>query len=228
EDARARGDLFAEVLLRLHCGCFLALAANDPDRAEQDLSVITDTWAVDRFVLQHAWRMVSAVDVALYRGDGERAWSIVEETWPKLQASQLLRVQSMRVRAKMARGRAALATGRLDVAARETREVAREAFPLAQGWARVLEAGLLEARGDVNGASSVFDQAAADLDVHDACLWCWTARRRRGELVGGEEGAALVAEAERSMKAEGITDPTAFARIFVVSRPASASVRLRA
>jgi eukaryotic-like serine/threonine-protein kinase len=218
EDARARGDLYGEVLLRLQCSWFVALAADDPTSADEDLAVITETWAHDRFLLQHAWRMISAVEVALYRGDGEGAWAIIEETWPKLRASQLLRAQSMRVRGKMARARAALATGRIDVVAREAKDIASERFPLAKGWALLLQACLLDARRARSAAADAFGLAADELETQKARLWSWSARLRHGELLGGDEGAALVAGAEEAMRAEGIVDPSALARIFVVSR----------
>ncbi len=218
EDARARGDLYAEVLLRLQCSWFVALANGDVDAADDDLEVISDTWSVDRFLLQHAWRMVSAVEVALYRGDGERAWAILEENEEKLRESQFLRAQSLRVRVAMARARAALATGRLVIALRQVKALMNERFPLAKGWMLLVEAGLHDARGDKAAAAIAYGTAADELDAHKARLWCWSARRRRGELLGGEEGAALVKAADDAMQAEGIVSPEKMARMFVVAR----------
>jgi eukaryotic-like serine/threonine-protein kinase len=213
EDAQSRGDLYADVFLRLQCTYLVALAQDDAPRALADLEVIGATWSVDRFLLQHAWRMVSLVDVALYRGDGEAAWKVIEETWPKLVASQLHRPQSMRVRARMARARAALATGRLEEAEKEARELSRERFPVARGWATLVEAGLREARGDVTGAVASYGEAAGALEEHKARLWSWAALHRRGTLLGGKEGERVVAKAEEAMKAEGVTKPSSMARM---------------
>ena len=58
EDARSRGDLYAEVFLRMQCSWLLALAAGDPERAEVHVATITEVWSVERFLLQHAWQMI--------------------------------------------------------------------------------------------------------------------------------------------------------------------------
>jgi hypothetical protein len=113
----------------------------------------------------------------------------------------------------MARARAALATGRLDEAEREVRELSRERFPVARGWATLVEAGLREARGDTTGAVASYGEAAGALEEQKARLWSWAAMHRRGTLLGGEQGDRLVAEADEAMKAEGIHKPSSMARM---------------
>ncbi len=41
------------------------------------------------------------------------------------------------------------------------------------------------------------------------------ARRRRGEIAGGAEGAALAARADAAMRAQGVARPERFAAMFL-------------
>jgi hypothetical protein len=50
---------------------------------------------------------------------------------------------------------------------------------------------------------------AVDMNLHRA-----VAQRRRGELIGGSEGQALIAASETWMRAEGIRSPERLAYVF--------------
>ena len=52
--------------------------------------------------------------------------------------------------------------------------------------------------------------ARADMMLHVAA-----ARRRRGELIGGTEGHALIEDADRRMNAQGIVNPARFAAMLI-------------
>jgi hypothetical protein len=49
----------------------------------------------------------------------------------------------------------------------------------------------------------------AEMKLHAAC-----ARRRKGELLGGDRGLALIAEADAAMEAQGIRKPQQWADMY--------------
>src|SRR5262249_15221047 len=86
EDARARGDLHAEMILRLHCGTCAALARDDPDAARDGLRTL-DRWSNVGFHLAHLIELHNQVETALYCGDGASALRFVDRQWPDLRRS---------------------------------------------------------------------------------------------------------------------------------------------
>lgn len=225
EDARARGDLYGEVLLRLQCSWFVALANDDSATAETELSVMTDDWSADRFLLQHAWRMVNLAEVALYSGDPERAIKVIEEAWPKLQSSMFMRAKSMRARVHNVVGRIALASAlraaddaerrrQLDIASREARSLGRVRWPLAKGLSLLLQAGVAAARTERDAALTLYAEASTELDGKGARLYAMAARMRLAQLRGGAEEDKLVTDAANALKDESIVDPAKMTRVF--------------
>jgi eukaryotic-like serine/threonine-protein kinase len=82
--------------------------------------------------------------------------------------------------------------------------------PLTRGFSRLAEAGLTSARGDADPIAA-WARAEQALLAADCKHYAAAAKRRRGVLTGGDEGAALVAEAEAWLAAEGGRDPVRLA-----------------
>jgi eukaryotic-like serine/threonine-protein kinase len=81
--------------------------------------------------------------------------------------------------------------------------------------ARILSAAVAARRGDKALAVELLDSILADGDmVGDSRILLACARLRRGQLVGGELGAALVRQGERALAAHGVKDPMRFARVY--------------
>jgi hypothetical protein len=165
----------------------------------------------------HFWALFGETAADLYAGDALAARSRLASRWPALQGSNILRVQFHRVWMTFLRGAttlgAALASAGSDRAGllREAERIAAqlddEAMPYALPGGALLRAGTLGARGRREEALPHLDAAAAgfrgvDMTLHAAC-----ARRRKGEILGGEEGRRLVAEADAAMAAQGIMRP---------------------
>ncbi len=232
ENARSRGDLYGEVLLRLQCAWFVALARDDVAKAEAELAVVTDEWSKDRFLLQNAWRLVNAIEVHLYKDEPERAIEEIDLTWQRLEESMFLRAASMRARMHNAVGRAALAAydatkdeAHLDRAARAAGIVAPVKWPLARGFAHLLEAGIHVRRGQRDAAIRSFEEASTELDEQGARLYAMAARARLGAILGGARGNELVTRSFAEMIDEHILVPAKMVRVFApgpeISSPAN-------
>jgi len=220
-EAEERGDRYLATNLRSYVTNAHWLVKGDPGAARVQAALAIEGWSKAGFHLQHLHDMVARAQIGLYEGDPEEAYRVLEASWSKLTASLSLRMQTARVYATHLRARAALAraasmTGRLSALRREPllREVRRAAEMLdgervawAAPLAEALRAGLAAIRGDADTAVEALDRAARGFRANGMELFAAAARRRLGEVMGGERGAALRGEAERWMRAQGVADP---------------------
>jgi hypothetical protein len=231
DEARERDDLTAATSLRARAGYLPCLMADDPDMARHEVRDAMAQWPRTGFHAQHSWELYALGEIALYTGCGAEAWTIVSERWPGLKRSMLLRVQGARIESVYLRGRAAIAAAldartpaaargqRLAQAARDAGALQRESAAWARAAAASLHAALASARGDRRTAVATFERAErAFLDV-DMPLHAAAVRRRRGELIDGVEGAALVADADRWMRAQDIRAPARVTAMLACSKP---------
>jgi hypothetical protein len=180
----------------------------------------TRRWSASQFTMQHCYALVSRVDCDLYAGDAEVGLARVDAAWPALERSLSLRNVGMLILSVDARARLLLAAGHRDPLARERlqRDVAKlraNPSPLAASLVALLEAGAAASRGDAETARRLFLDAETACDGMDLALHAACARRRRGQLEGGDVGARLVAEADERLHAQGIARPDRWARTIV-------------
>ena len=167
--------------------------------------------------LVHDWfGLTAAAQLDLYEGQGHSANALMSRGWPALKRSLILHLQLVRVEAHHLRGRCALAAAREDGAHapdllrhadRDAGRVLREKVPCSRPLVDLLRAGIAAARGELGVAASRCAEAAAGFDAAGMALYAAAARRRRGQLVGGDEGRALVAAAEAWMLGQRIKNP---------------------
>src|SRR5262249_23045446 len=140
-----------------------------------------------------------------------------------LAKSLLMRVQVVRTesrwlaaRVSLARARAAVSperAGAVGEAERVARQLDREKTPVCHVWALRLRAGVSSLGEDAGAAAVLLRTAASAADENDMGLCAAVARRRLGVLLRGDEGAALVAQADEWMRGEGIVNPSRMADV---------------
>lgn len=225
-----RGDRWASTMIGAYVTWSGGLAlSDDPMRAQQELDERMRLWPPDRFYLPHFWAGHGGVHIALYAGDVGRASWLMAVDWRRLERGQYLRIRWIHVLSLDLRARCALAAAAAGGGERLLRQATSDAarlerfgFAAAHALALLTRAGVCAVRGDRSGAEARLGAAddafrAADMGLHAAL-----ARRRRGEVLGGEEGRALVAEAETWMTAEGVKNP---ARMSAALAPGFAPTR---
>ncbi len=94
----------------------------------------------------------------------------------------------------------------LHTAVGDARRLERERMPCPAAMARLIRAGVAAVRGD-SRAVDLLAEAAACFEAVDMRLCAAAARRRRGELSGGDEGSSLIADADAWMAGQGIRNP---------------------
>jgi hypothetical protein len=213
--AKVRGDLYGQSVLDTQIGTQVRLADADPDGARRELRAIMARWSHDGFHLQHVWELNSETLIDLYLGNGRAAYERLLERWPALKKSLFLSTQVPRDYALYLRAISALSAARdsshpaplLDAARRDVARLRRECVPWASAVAELASAGIFAVSGDNDAAIRGYKLAADALDAVGMATYAAAARRRLGELLGGQRGLAQVAEAEADLTRHGIRDP---------------------
>jgi hypothetical protein len=92
-------------------------------------------------------------------------------------------------------------------AERDAKRIEREKMPWGDSLARLVRAAVASSRGNLKDAITLLASAEAGLEAVDMALYAAAARRRRGELIGGDQGRALVEAANTWMIGQNIKNP---------------------
>ena len=218
EEAEGRRSLLRATFLRVgFCAHVAWLAADDPERAREELETGLAGWR-GPFDYLHLWVRGARTDISLYSGERLVPSEAVGTAW-----RAFARTLDRFVQTGFVRGLDSRARWRLAAAAQATNGPARDALirgaeghasaSLREGthWgdalAHLVRAGAAVAREDTARALAWLESAEAGLVAADMPLHAAAARRRRGELVGGEAGLGLVAAADAWMTGQGIANP---------------------
>jgi hypothetical protein len=224
--AREQGNRYLTTDLRTAMN-IAWLIDDDPERARAEVDEAMREWSQESFVLQHYYALQARTHVDLYTGDGPSAWTRVEEQWPAMKGSLLLRIQTVRIEAWYFRARSAIAAAAsgedasslLSVADRAARRIDGERMAWSAPVASLLRAGTARMRGQVDRADTHLSEAVNAFERVDMHLLTAVARRRLGELRGGDEGRRLVREADAWMTRQRIAEPRRIARMLAPGFP---------
>ena len=216
--ALEQGNLFAATDLRTRLN-LIWLAQDDSDKARAEVIEALKAWPHEGFHLQHYSSLHALVQNELYTGDVEVAWRHVEGQWPDLEDSMLLRFQVLRIEAMHLRARAALASGvaagdaeRLHFAEQLAGKIEREKMAWANPFAALVRGAVAQQRSQTEVAAARLAEAVKGFEAADMRLYAASARRRLGE-VKGEQGKALIAEADAWMANQGCKKPELITRM---------------
>ncbi len=224
KEARERGDLYALTSIETRISWIARLAEDDPEAGREELSEAIARWSQQGFHLQHAWALMGECEIDLYQGDSRSPLRLLQAAWPAMGHSFLLRLQILATETRFLRARANLAAAAaedtaaarnpfLAAARKDARTIARAKMAWTTPVAQLLEAGAAATRGLDERALELVDAAERGFLANDMKLHATAARRRRGQLVGGEEGRALVERADREMSGQKIRNPERFAAL---------------
>lgn len=226
KDINERGNLFGEVNLRLRTTYIRYLAGDEVESAKAELTETIGRWSQRGFHMQHFWHLFGQVQTRLYAGEADTAWQLINEKWPIVTKSLLLRIQSFYLQAFHLRARcvAALvakdanALPLLNSAERDLKLIEKENMPWGNAFAQQIRASIAAARGDREQAITHAANAEAGFEAVDMALYAAMLRRRRGELMGGSEGEALIESADVWMRGQQIKNPRAMADMLAPGR----------
>jgi hypothetical protein len=222
KEGRERGDMYLETTVNQFPRVATLLADDDPDQARHHALESIARWSQQGFHVQHLTSFYGQMLIDLYKGDGRGAWRRMAATWPEVEASLLLNIQHVYIDFLQYRGRAALAAARqgepagpmLKQAERVARILDRQRLGWSDAFAAHVRAGIASVRGDEAASVALLRRAIEGFDQGGLDLYAAAARRRLGQLVGGDEGQALIARGDAWMAGQGIRVPDKMARAF--------------
>jgi tetratricopeptide (TPR) repeat protein len=223
KEAQDRSDIMVETFLRLVVLYRVLLAADRPDQAEIELSEAVKKWSNKGFQFPHWWCALGRTCVALYCGEGQRAWQLINEQWAAFNRSFFSRGQLTYIFSHHLHAYCAIAAARNDnqkeallrIAEKNAIKIERENMAWAYPIARVIRAGIAMARGDNQTAIKFLEQAEAEFRAVDMLLYATAAQRRRAQLLGADAGRKLIDEADQWMNSQKIKSPQRMTNMLV-------------
>jgi len=217
-------DRFSEATLSLATAGVRWLSADDPDRADLALDHGLARWRTHETHIQHMLELFGRSQTGIYRGAARRTLPYVDGRWPAIDRAGLLdgRVHlwpallsraGCRIAAAVESGDGGTATGNrerrklLASASRDVDALSRLGGRAAPAVALLLEGCLEATRGDQEEAAKRWLRAEAAMLDSDMSLLAAVARRHRGQLLGGEDGGALVADADAFFAEQKVVAP---------------------
>jgi serine/threonine protein kinase len=215
-EAIDRGDLYAAADVAAGRPIVAWLFADDPAAARDRFRETTEKWTLHGFHFQHYSSLLAQVQVDLYTDHAEAAWGIMQERWPELQGSMLLRIQQIRIEVGDLRARAALAAAtragddvqaRIKSARQDAKRILREKTHWGDPFAHLILGGACAVEGDLDTALNFTREAIGGFEAVGILGHASVARRRYGQLIGGDEGQKLIRETDDWMATEGVANP---------------------
>jgi hypothetical protein len=216
QEARQRGELYSLASVGAF-GVHEHLAADKPELARHDLAEQVGIWSHQGYHMQHMQQLWAGSHIELYCEDGAAAWDLITRQWPDLKRSLLMRVQLIRIGMHHLRARCALAKAvavgpshsqrYLASAESDARRVEHERMPWGDALAQLIRAGVASSRGDRPEARARLSAGIAGLEATDMLYPAAVARRRLGELTGGDAGRTLLEQVNTWMSAQNVCNP---------------------
>ncbi len=221
EEAEARGDLYNIVNLRTACGYLPYLIRDDALGGHVDLDDVIARWPARTFQFPHFNAAVSHAYLDIMAGFGAAALERLDRCGKEIRSGGFLRVQTLRVSLSSARLRAHLVEHErggkpehLAAAAVEARRLEREGVEYASALATLGRAAIAYRSGDEARALRILSDAEAACEDVSFGLYAIASRRRRGQLLGGDEGRAMVDACDRLVRAQRFKSLESFYRLW--------------
>ena len=217
-DALDRGDLYAAVNLRIGFANAARLVADDPLAAREDVAAAMHQWSKQGTHLEHFYELVALVNADLYEGKMADARSRVLAQWRPMRRALLTMVQNVRIHLWRMRGQTTLACAAMETKDRAARlaEASNAAHRIECEKAAVgdpvrapaprRDRRACAARPSGPRRSTPRRRVEADATDHGARRG-GRARAAAALELGGEEGRALVDEADAWMRGLTVKSP---------------------
>jgi serine/threonine protein kinase/tetratricopeptide (TPR) repeat protein len=224
------GDEYFSVRLIFTGGLTSWVSADQPEEAQRELDRACELVnrrgrAEGNLFYQH----ISDAEIALYIGDVDRAWQSALQAELAMRRLGMQSVTVARTIVRFLRGRAALARAHADPQqrTRDLRVADRCAFLLRcdsrdhGSWAIAyqLRATAAALRGRTDAAAQLLRRAIAEYERLELGRQVAVSRLRLGRLLGGSDGAALVAQGSGWLRDQGAKNPLGMAREYASGWP---------
>lgn len=223
QNAYERGDLYLRTMLSLRTSSMMYLIADEPSSARRLAAEVIAQWSHLGFHAPHYIELYIQALIDLYLGEVIEARNRVREGWGPLRRSLILRTQFALIEISHLRACTTLAVAStgleqqamLQAARRDADTIERERMPWGNALAGLIRAGVAVTSGDRKAGLQLLARAEQNLLATDMKLHAAAARYRRGEMMGGVKGQALIDEGKAWMHERGIVEPARFTAMLV-------------
>jgi serine/threonine protein kinase len=221
-EAQERGDLYGVANVCSFVRPLTHMVVGEPETAFMELDDLAEKWSKERFHVQHANANYCRAQLHLYQGDGAEAVRIATGTVRSMTGSLLVRVQHMRFHTYDIHARACLAYSldstnlpdALHQVERDASRLEREKRPDCQALALVIRAAVAWQRRQLESALRLLSQAIQQFEAVEMKAHAAAARRRLGQLVGGDKGRELIEAGDAWMTGQGVRNPVRMTRVY--------------
>ncbi|MFT3776109.1 MAG: AAA family ATPase [Minicystis sp.] len=213
-EAEERGNRFAAANLRTGLMISRWLVLDDPERARAEVAEALSGRSRTGGPLQGFHDAIAASQHDLYTGPTPATYHRLMADWPAFEAYSA-RIELIRITTLYRRAAVAVACARrgldrramLDRALADARSLDKERAAIARPHAALIRAANASIQGADGEALRFADMAARGFESAQMAVYAAAARRRWGELLGGEEGHRVVAAANAWMRGQGVVNP---------------------
>jgi hypothetical protein len=221
-EADDRGDVYLRISIELGRATFVDLAYDRGDDLRRAVPSWLERWSARHESRQRCNAVLSLSMVDLYEGNAQRAVERIRRHWGQIQASSMLFTTITELFLRHIHGVARLSSPDQGERRRGVREVQREMrrldhdeLPSVQPHLALFRGACAAVDGRVDEWRHGLELAARQFDERAMAGHAASCRHRLGDVVGGDEGHALVARAEAELAELGVKKPRWFARVLV-------------
>lgn len=221
-EARERGDIYAQANLMTAVGYMVDVADGNALQSIERVDEAMAAWSQKGFYVQHFLRMFARAQVFLSVGEVAQAVKEIDEAWPMMERSQLLRAQSVSLFVRWLRARAYASLvkqdptqkARLSTARSDAKKMAKERNILAPGLSASVRAAILYAEGKDAEAIALASMAGQDLASKGMALAGIAGEWSIAMITGGETGRVEQERVMAECRRRGILDPRSVLRVY--------------
>jgi hypothetical protein len=225
DEAEQRGDRYAATMQMTGFSNVAWLCRHDVATARRMLGLAEARWPGARFDVPRYLNMFAGASIELYEGNGRAAHARVLQDWAPLRFGIAFRAQITRFGMRTIRGLSALAA--FDEAREEqlladaegcARAILAEKVAWSGAFAGIILGGAALRRGAPEAALARYAEAETKaehtgMELHRALLGM-----RRGQILGGGSGRALVDGGLSALSREAVVSPEAMANMLTPRR----------
>jgi tetratricopeptide (TPR) repeat protein len=220
-EAREKGDRYSLTTLSVLPAVMNYMRLDEPSAGLDALREALANWPQQGMTSQRINALLGECWLLLHLDQPLRALKLLEDSWPEIRRSYILKQEFYRIMLYDVRARAALralpasaARGTVwRLAERIVAALKCENSPMAAAMAAGSEAGLRAFGGDLHGAEPLFEEASLKFRRLSMNSYGWSAHRAAGILAGGEKGRVMAEEALQWLAGQSIRDPLRVAAI---------------
>jgi hypothetical protein len=218
--AEEQGNRYARTDLRTRLN-FMWLADDEPDTARAEVEEAMGEWSHGRMHLQHYNSVLALTQADLYSGASMVAWNRINEQWPVMVKSMLMRIQVLRIETMHLRARSAIAAavsgGKALPFLQDAKQIAGRIAKEKMFWSEpivlLVRAGIAGVQANDTEMRTLLSLAAKGFEAAEMGLFQAVTEWRLGQLIGGDEGRQMVAAAGKWMRDHQVKNPERMTRL---------------